>query len=121
MQQMSPLLIQPPIPTAVHSQSSNAVLVQASRPPPQQPDTFEGDTTVTPVQKAEWKQLAGCYDSEYFFNPTYALSSPEDKRNTKLFPSGIEEGWVLNEVCPAEDLLQLIYEQRPQTEDPGNL
>ena len=119
--QMSPSPIQPPIPTASHSQSSNAVPVQAPPPPPPQPDTFVGNTTVTPVQEAEWKQLAWCYDSEYYFDPTYALYPPEDKRNTKLNPSGIEEGWAFKEVRPAEDLLQLIYEQRPQTEDPENL
>ena len=77
VQQMSPSTIQPPIPTAVHSESSNAVTVQAPPPPPPQPDTFVGNTTVTPVNEAEGKQLAWCYDSEYFFDPTYALYPPE--------------------------------------------
>ena len=76
---------------------------------------------MTPVQEAEWKQLAWSYDSEYYFNPTQALYPPEDKQNTKLFPSVIEEGWAFKDVRPAEDCLQLIHEQRPETEDPGNL
>ena len=47
VRQMSLSLIQPPIPTAVHSHSSNAVPVQALLPPPAQPDTFVGNAALT--------------------------------------------------------------------------
>ena len=77
--------------------------------------------SITEVQQAEWKQISWCYDEECYFDPAYAMFPPEDKRNSKLVTTGIEDGWAFREVRPPENLLKLIYEQRPKTQDPGKI
>ena len=119
----TPIPVQPPTFVASEWLPPTYTHMPTTSKPPQQAPAIQtsGIPSITEVQQAERKQMSWCCDEETSFDHACAIYPPEDKRNSKIIQSGIEDRWAFRDVWPPEDLLKLINEQRSETEDPGNI